>query len=103
MNQEMQPQRAKPVLVTTAHRGVFFGYVAEDADLTQKTIRLERARMCVYWATDMHGVLGLATTGPSSGCRIGPAVSALTLMDITSVSEVTAAARDAWEKAPWAP
>jgi hypothetical protein len=60
----------RPVLITTAHRGVFFGY-AEDT--TGETIRLRRARLCVYWSEDTHGYMGLAARGPSANCRIGPA------------------------------
>lgn len=82
------PAVGRPVLVTTAHRGVFFGY-AENTDGT--TIKLTRARNCVYWSADVKGFLGLAANGPTNGCRIGPAAD-LELRDVTSVSEVTAAA-----------
>src|SRR5574341_47265 len=87
-----------PLIVTTAHRGVFFGYgTPGDA----KTIRLERARMCVYWSADVKGVMGLASTGPTKSCRIGPAAPAITLQDVTSVMEVSGAAIKAWEDQPW--
>lgn len=52
----------RPVLVTTAHRGVFFGYAAKtDGD----QIELKKARLCVYWSRDMKGFMGLAANGPS--------------------------------------
>ncbi len=95
------PETSKPVLVTTQHRGVFFGFVSPDADLDVTTLRIERARMCVYWSADVKGVFGLAADGPSNGCKIGPSVPAITLRDITSVAEVSAAAADRWESAPW--
>ena len=60
----------KPVVVTTAHRGVFFGYI-DGKPTDAPTIRIERARMCVYWSADIKGVLGLAATGPSKDCRRG--------------------------------
>ncbi len=41
-------KKARPVVVTTAHRGVFFGY-ATDTD--GETIRMEQSRLCVYWST----------------------------------------------------
>lgn len=88
---------ARPVLVTTAHRGVFFGY-AEDVD--GATISLVHARLCVYWSADVRGFMGLAATGPTSGCRIGPAAD-IVLRDITAVVSVTPEAVDAWERAPW--
>ena len=87
----------KPVLVTTAHRGVFFGYAA---DTTGETIQLVNARMCVYWSADMKGVLGLASVGPSATCRISPPISG-ELRAVTAVFEVTPEAVTKWEKAPW--
>jgi hypothetical protein len=88
----------KPLLVTTVHKGVFFGY---GQLTTEKIIRLERARMAVYWSADVKGVLGLANCGPKADCRIGPAVPAITLQDVTAVVEVSEAAAKAWETQPW--
>ena len=72
----------RPVLVTTAHRGVFFGY-AKDVD--GETIALKRARLCVYWSVDVKGFMGLAANGPTASCRIGPAAD-ITLRNITGGS-----------------
>lgn len=37
----------RPVIVTTAHRGVFFGY----ADKTDgETIKLRSSRLCLQWS-----------------------------------------------------
>jgi hypothetical protein len=47
----------RAVMVTTQHRGVFFGYAT---DTTGEAISLKRARMAVYWVADLRGVLGLA-------------------------------------------
>lgn len=87
----------RPVLVTTAHRGVFFGY-AENTD--GDTIALKQARLCVYWSRDVKGFMGLASKGPTANCRIGPPAD-ITLRAITSVAEVTPEAVKAWESAPW--
>lgn len=90
--------QAVGLVVTTAHRGVFFGYGApSDAE----TIRLDRCRMCVYWPQANKGVLGLAVDGPAKGSRVGPAVPAITLRGVTAVMEASPAAVAAWEKAPW--
>lgn len=91
-------KKQKPLVVTTAHRGVFFGYGIANVG---KTIRLERVRMCVSWSTDVKGVVGLAANGPTKGCRIGPAAPAITLQDVTSVMEASDAAMKAWEDQPW--
>lgn len=88
----------KPLLVTTLHKGVFFGY---GEATSEKTIRLERARMCVHWSADVHGITGLAAKGPSRGCRIGPAAPSITLQDVTSVMEVSDEATQKWEEGPW--
>ena len=85
-------------MVTTAHRGVFFGYA--DGDTSGSTIKLTRARCCVYWSADVRGFMGLAANGPTPGCRIGPAAD-IELRDITSVVEVTPVAVERWEAAPW--
>ncbi|HET7210038.1 MAG TPA: hypothetical protein VFI95_25925 [Terriglobales bacterium] len=87
------------VLVTTIHRGVFFGYVS--AGVKNKSITISNARNCVYWSADVKGFLGLAAIGPNNSCRIGPKVPELTLTDVTSVSSVTPEAVEKWEKNPW--
>ena len=87
----------RPVIVTTAHRGVFFGW-AEDT--TGETISLKRSRLCLYWSADMQGFMGLAAKGPTKSCRIGPPAD-ITLRSITAVLEVTAEATKAWEGATW--
>lgn len=88
----------RPVLVTTEHRGVFFGY-ATDTD--GATITLTRARNCIYWPAANKGFLGLAHTGPLAGARVGPPAD-ITLRGITCVAECTPVAVAAWEGAPWA-
>lgn len=90
--------KSNAVLVTTAHRGVFFGYATKTDG---ETIALKKARLCVYWSADVKGFMGLASGGPTSGCKIGPAAD-ITLRDITAVLTVTPAAVKAWEAAPWA-
>lgn len=87
----------RPVIVTTAHRGVFFG-MAGDTD--GETISLTGARSCLYWSADVKGFMGLAANGPSKSCRVGPAAD-ITLRNITAVLEVTPEAAKAWEAAPW--
>lgn len=89
--------KERAVLVTTAHKGVFFGY-ADDTN--GETIALKKGRLCVYWSPDLRGFMGLAERGPSSQCRIGPAAD-ITLRAITAVVEVTAEAAKAFELAPW--
>lgn len=97
MQKDKGTPAGRPVVVTTVHRGIFFGY---SLDTTGPTITLERGRNCVYWSEDVHGFVGLAATGPSKSCRIGPAAD-ITVRDITSVAEATPEAVKAWELEPW--
>src|SRR3989304_5265507 len=87
----------RPVIVTTAHRGVFFGSARATAG---ETITLRRARLCLYWSRDVRGFMGLASTGPTASCRIGPAAD-VTLRHITAVLGGTPDATIAGGRAPW--
>jgi len=58
-------------------------------------------RMAVYWTAAVGGVVGLAASGPSKGCRIGPAAPAITLRDVTAVMEASPTAAAAWETELW--
>jgi len=90
-----------PILVTTEHRGVFFGRVPEFPESIPPEVELAGARMCLYWSTAEHGVFGLAVSGPGEGCRVGPAVPRLRLNGITSIALCTFAAAARWEAQPW--
>ena len=90
-------KKEQAVIVTTAHRGVFFGYTKDpDADV----IELKRARLCLYWSVDVKGFMGLAGAGPTASCRIGPPAD-IKVRNVTAVLSVTAPAAKAWESAPW--
>lgn len=97
VNHPNRAKKEKAVLVTTSHRGVFFGY-ATDTD--GSTIKLRAARNCIYWSADVRGFIGLASSGPSKSSKIGPAAN-IEVRDITCVAECTPEAVAAWEAAPW--
>jgi hypothetical protein len=88
----------RAVMVTTAHRGVFFGYAS---DTSGETIKLRAGRNILYWSADCKGFMGLAATGPTKSCRVGPAAN-IEIRNITSVTEVSSAAETAWVAGPWA-
>ena len=97
VNHPNRKKTERAVLVTTSHRGVFFGYAtATDGE----TIKLRAARCCLYWPSEQKGFLGLASGGPMKGSRVGPAAD-IELRDITCVAECSTAAVVAWEAAPW--
>ncbi|HJZ04947.1 MAG TPA: hypothetical protein VJ327_03710 [Patescibacteria group bacterium] len=89
-------ENQRAVLVTTTHRGVFFGY-AEKTD--GETIKLSRARNCIYWH-GIKGFLALAASGPTKECRVGPPAD-IELRGISCVAECTPEAVAAWEKGYW--
>jgi hypothetical protein len=90
-------KKERAVLVTTSHRGVFFGYAT---DTNGESIQLRAARLAVYWTADLRGFMGLASNGPGKGCKIGPPAD-IELRGITSVTAVTPEAVQKWESQPW--
>lgn len=95
------PNRKKEiaVLVTTSHRGVFFGYTKDG---TGKTIDISGMRNCLYWPSSVGGFVGLAVTGPNKDTKVGPALTGIsTLQDVTGVFPCTDAAEKAWLSANW--
>ena len=90
----------RPVLVTTSHRGVFFGYLNVD-QAGPDTLTLERCRNVLYWGQSVKGFLGLAASGPDKSCRIGPAADKTELRGITSVSDCSADAVEQFERGHW--
>lgn len=85
----------RPVIVTTEHRGVFFGYATET---TGATIDLKRARMAIAFGTT-RGLMELAETGPTQRSKIS-ARADLEIRKVTAVFAVTDAAAAKWEAAP---
>lgn len=90
----------RPVLVTTAHRGVFFGYLADEVEAGEgySTVTLESARCAIRWSTT-KGFLELADVGPNSSSKIGARAPRIVLRKVTSLADCTPAAAAAWEKA----
>jgi hypothetical protein len=95
----MAEKHGRPVLVTTQHRGVFFGYL--DGKPTKEQLTIKQARNCLYWSPDVKGFIGLAEQGPTKNCRVGPASPEMTLFNITAVVTCTPEAAAKWEEAPW--
>ena len=93
----MKKSKEIAVVVTTSHRGVFFGYTS---DWSGDTVKLRAGRMCTYWSAAMKGVFGLASIGPDKNCRIGTACD-LELRNVTAVAQCSKQATAAWEAQPW--
>jgi hypothetical protein len=89
-------------LITTdsTKRGVFMGFI-DPADMEKDNLMAENVRMCIYWDKETKGVLGLAATGPTKGCRISKATKKMMIKGVTAVVELTKPAIKAWEKEPW--
>jgi hypothetical protein len=87
---------SKPVIVTTLHRGVFFGHLSDDQDEASKVLILTNCRNAIRWV-GRYGFVGLAGRGPEKGSRIGAPAPRVMLHDVTSVSDCTEAAAEKWE------
>jgi hypothetical protein len=86
------------VLVTTAHRGVFWGrLVRRKLESDGLTVVLEGARCGIRWSTT-GGFLELAEKGPNTHSKIGSVAPRLELRQVTSISDCTPEATAAWEK-----
>lgn len=79
--------KPRPVLVTTLHRGVFFGFTA--APEGAETIKLTSCRNVLYWPAECRGYLGLAANGPVRGAKVGPVAETVELRNITSVTDMS--------------
>ena len=90
----------QPYMVTTEHRGVFMGWM-EPIESFPAEVRLENARMCVYWPAENHGVGGLVKDGPKKGARVGPAAPSVLLNGITGIWDISTEALERWEAEPW--
>lgn len=94
-------EKGVPLVITTGYKCVFFGYGVPES-LKDGQMALTGAQMCLSWSADVRGVFGLAVTGPTAGCRIGPVVPAVTLVDVTAAITATPEAAAAWRLQPWA-
>lgn len=88
--------KARAVLVTTANRGVFFGYATKTDG---HTVKLTNARNCIYWSRQCGGFMGLAANGPVGDSRVG-ARADIEVRNVTSVTEVTDSAAKVWNEKP---
>jgi hypothetical protein len=86
----------KPVLVTTAHRGVFGGLIPDDQDLTVKQMPLKDARMAIRWGTT-RGLMELCDSGPTSSSKISAPADIPMLHDITAVFAISDKAWGTWQ------
>lgn len=69
MGKKTEKKTEQAYVVTTEHRGVFFGYTD---DITGETITLKRARLCLYWTADVKGFRSLARFGCAVPGRFTP-------------------------------
>ena len=94
MGNKTTGESMKSVIVTTKHRGVFFGNVA-DPSPAQTELTLEDAVMVIYWGTT-KGLGQLAATGPTEKSRLSAVVPKWHLRGVTSILECSGVAVDAF-------
>lgn len=89
----------KAIIITTKHRGVFFGRVAENEPIDGEHIKnVHGCRMAIQFGTD-RGVMQLAETGPTDRSKISARADMPIIRDVTAVMSVTDAAAELWDKA----
>ena len=86
----------KAVIVTTQHRGVFFGRLENGQDETARSLVLVGCRNAMYWS-GTRGFLGLASHGPEPESKIGATAPRVLLHDVTSITDCTDVAAEKWE------
>lgn len=90
----------RDVVVTTVRNLVMFGSL--ESGTVGGAVTLTDARNCLSWGKTVRGVFGLAATGPDDTCRVGPEVPRVSLSEVTSITDCTPEAVEAWGRAPWA-
>ena len=94
--EEAMKEKGRAVLVTTSHRGVFFGWLNNGQDETNRSLALTDCRNVIHW-TGKRGFLGLASHGPEDDSQLGSTASRVLLHDIVSVTDCSDAATKALE------
>lgn len=84
----------KQVLITTLHKGVFAGEIADDQDINARTMAVKNARMAIYWGTE-RGLMELCESGPTVKSKISAPADIPALHDITAIFSITP---EAWQK-----
>lgn len=91
----------KHYVVCCEPRVVLSGWATPE-EIKKRHPTLADVRMCVYWDKETQGPMGLASTGPSSSCRITHAAPSWTIATKKEgYGECSPAATTAWESEPW--
>jgi hypothetical protein len=90
---QMTNHHWKYVLVTTAHRGVFYGKLEVES---KDHAILHNCRNVIMFGTK-GGFLELADTGPTDSSKIGATAPITKLYDITSVTICSEEANAKWD------
>jgi len=85
------------VLVTTEHRGVFFGWADTTTIPDDRNITLTDCRMAIRFGTT-DGVLELAESGPTPQSKLSGTAPEASLGGVTMIAAVTDAAVAAWAR-----
>ena len=77
---------------------MFFGELVNEKE---DVVELAQARMAVYWSSETHGVVGLASIGPQKGSRISPVVPKIKLNGVTAIMNCSNKAVKQWGLELW--
>lgn len=84
----------KKVIVTTEHRGVFYGSLA-SYDGKDRVAQLDDALMVIQFGTT-RGLLQLAATGPTTSSNLSDTAPSMRLEKCVSIIDVSKEAEAAW-------
>ncbi len=97
----MAKRNMKPVIVCcgTNGRAVIFGW-SEDEPVAGQPVKMNDARMVLYWSAECGGLLGLAANGPKPGTKMTAVVECHgdeCVRQWVSVSKLAAKEMDEWK------
>lgn len=92
----MTKRKMKPVIITTSHRGVFYGHIPATTKISAETVKMKGAKMAIYWGTT-KGLFELANTGPTDKSKISLPAD-MEVNAITAIIDVTPEAEAAWSQ-----
>jgi small nuclear ribonucleoprotein (snRNP)-like protein len=89
-------KNSKSVIVTTEHRGVFYGKL-KSYDEDRRAAVLDNALMIIHFGTT-QGLFQLAATGPTASSRLSAIAPSVRLEKTVSIIGVSAAAEESWTR-----
>lgn len=93
-------EKLRAVLIWTNRNECWFGFTTDP--LHAENMELEKPRICLRYGEDCKGIIGLAVSGPTPNCRVGPIAEKAFIRGIEwAVDVVNEDAIKAWDMGYW--